>query len=293
MSIIDHEDDGIIHFVTEEDVVVFDEENEGGGSDEYLDDEENIFDESLINRRLEARLRAYDEGDPDAIRRLKEDEVSTFVMWLKRSRTVGNFKFDILSMLTFSPTRYKASKKILTDAKKNRSLDSEKDKDDPSISKEERRAIILEEQKRHVHYTKFWSIIWEEVFSKWFLSVLILFLVIFGVTLKVVFSSISAMRHGGSKLWYVMLIVIMLEIAWNCFKHLRAAWVIAVEKTEATIASRAVDTAKKAAEKKTEAKKERKRQQISSASEQSTNGPIRPSRRGHNRWSGGNSTTTP
>lgn len=38
MNVIDHEDDGIIHFVTEEDVVVFDEKNEEG--DEYTDDEE-------------------------------------------------------------------------------------------------------------------------------------------------------------------------------------------------------------------------------------------------------------
>lgn len=267
MNVIDNEDD-IITFDTEEDVIILDEEDEGEGSDEYADDEENIFDESLINRRLEKRLRAYDEGDYEAIRRFKEAKVSAFVMWLKRSRTVGSFKFDILSMLTFSPTYFKESHKKLKVAKEKRREDS-------------------------AHYKKFMSGIWEEVMSKWFLSVLVMFIVVFLVALKVIFSSISAMRHGGSKLWYVLLILIMAELAWNFFKSLRRAWVIAVESIEATIAAREVEIAKKTAEKKTEAKKKKKQQQINSASEQSTSGPIKPSRRGHNRWSGGSSTTTP
>lgn len=258
-----------------------DTETEGTEEDDFSQYDENPFtDRSLLDQWV-----ADDTGDVEFLEKLRQLKAERRAKRRKTGRTTGNFLIELLTMLTFSPTRFFAGWDTFS---KFLHLG------ESSLDGNDRIAGKLYKRKKYAFCAG--------ILTLSFILPTISELIGFGLGAWGLKVAIVKLGSGGffHKLWFLVVAIVAYAAAWNFFKSILKSIIGVMEESYNTVteAKNKADKARKAQEEKKraaekaveEARKQRQKQKIASKTGDPASKPtqpVRPSGRGRYRQSGG------
>lgn len=267
-------------------LVFYNETEEPETNDITEDADEDEFTRPVGNPFIsQAEIDALLDGDDsDAMSLLKERRYKERIQRRKTGRSVGDFKFDLLTALTLSPSRFSAELKTFL---KFVRLGQYREDEEGNLP-DELECDQLYQMKK--------LIFWRAVTKRSFLSPIVPEIIVFAAAIFGFFYGISwlSAKFGPLKLLWT---VIAFEVAWNLFKSILRSVISVMRTTHDAVIDKKkdADKAKKAqiaqqeARRKAQekARRETERQKPAPAEEDQSEEPIRPSGRRHYRRSGG------
>lgn len=252
---------------------------EGADEDEFTRPVGNPF---ISQAEIDALL---DGDDSDAMSLLKERRYKDRIKRRKTGRSVGNFKFDLLAALTFSPSRFVAELKTFLDYVR---LGQYREDEEGNLP-DEAECDQLYQAKKVIfwHTVTKQSFLWPAIFE-----ILILLMAVFG------FKSGMSQLMRSFGLFRLFMVIAALIAGWVSFKSILRSVISVMRTTHDAVIDKKkdADKAKKAqlaqqeARRKAQEKERReamRRQTPAPTEENHSEEPIRPSGRGRYRRSGG------
>ena len=271
----------------DEELVFYNEAEEPETNDIAEDADEDEFTRPISNPFIsQAEIDALLDGDDsDAMCLLKERRYKDRIKRRKTGRSVGNFKFDLLAALTFSPSRFVAELKTFLDYVR---LGQYREDEEGNLP-DEAECDQLYQAKKVIfwHTVTKQSFLWPAIFE-----ILILLMAVFG------FKSGMSQLMRSFGLFRLFMVIAALIAGWISFKSILRSVISVMRTTHDAVIDKKkdADKAKKAQLAQQEARrkaqeKERKeamrRQAPAPTEENHSEEPIRPSGRGRYRRSGG------
>jgi hypothetical protein len=271
----------------DEELVFYNEAEEPETNDIAEDADEDEFTRPVGNPFIsQAEIDALLDGDDsDAMSLLKERRYKDRIKRRKTGRSVGNFKFDLLAALTFSPSRFVAELKTFLDYVR---LGQYREDEEGNLP-DEAECDQLYQAKKVIfwHTVTKQSFLWPAIFE-----ILILLMAVFG------FKSGMSQLMRSFGLFRLFMVIAALIAGWVSFKSILRSVISVMRTTHDAVIDKKkdADKAKKAQLAQQEARrkaqeKERKeamrRQAPAPTEENHSEEPIRPSGRGRYRRSGG------
>lgn len=251
---------------------------EGADEDEFTRPISNPF---ISQAEIDALL---DGDDSDAMSLLKERRYKDRIKRRKTGKSVGDFKFDLLAALTFSPSRFVAELKTFLDYVR---LGQYREDEEGNLP-DEAECDQLYQAKKVIfwHTVTKQSFLWPAIFE-----ILILLMAVFG------FKSGMSQLMRSFGLFRLFMVIAALIAGWVSFKSILRSVISVMRTTHDAVIDKKkdADKAKKAqlaqqeARRKAQEKERREaeRQKPAPAEEDQSEEPIRPSGRGRYRRSGG------
>lgn len=252
---------------------------EGADEDEFTRPISNPF---ISQAEIDALL---DGDDSDAMCLLKERRYKDRIKRRKTGKSVGDFKFDLLAALTFSPSRFVAELKTFLDYVRL----GQYREDEKGNLPNEAECDQLYQAKKVIfwHTVTKQSFLWPAIFE-----ILIFLMAVFG------FKSGMSQLMRSFGLFRLFMVIAALIAGWVSFKSILRSVISVMRTTHDAVIDKKkdADKAKKAQLAQQEARrkaqeKERKeamrRQAPAPTEENHSEEPIRPSGRGRYRRSGG------
>lgn len=252
---------------------------EGADEDEFTRPISNPF---ISQAEIDALL---DGDDSDAMSLLKERRYKDRIKRRKTGKSVGDFKFDLLAALTFSPSRFVAELKTFLDYVR---LGQYREDEEGNLP-DEAECDQLYQAKKVIfwHTVTKQSFLWPAIFE-----ILILLMAVFG------FKSGMSQLMRSFGLFRLFMVIAALIAGWVSFKSILRSVISVMRTTHDAVIDKKkdADKAKKAqlaqqeARRKAQEKERReamRRQTPAPAEEDHSEEPIRPSGRGRYRRSGG------
>lgn len=252
---------------------------EGADEDEFTRPISNPF---ISQAEIDALL---DGDDSDAMCLLKERRYKDRIKRRKTGKSVGDFKFDLLAALTFSPSRFVAELKTFLDYVRL----GQYREDEKGNLPNEAECDQLYQAKKVIfwHTVTKQSFLWPAIFE-----ILILLMAVFG------FKSGMSQLMRSFGLFRLFMVIAALIAGWVSFKSILRSVISVMRTTHDAVIDKKkdADKAKKAqlaqqeARRKAQEKERReamRRQTPAPTEENHSEEPIRPSGRGRYRRSGG------
>ncbi len=252
---------------------------EGADEDEFTRPISNPF---ISQAEIDALL---DGDDSDAMSLLKERRYKDRIKRRKTGKSVGDFKFDLLAALTFSPSRFVAELKTFLDYVR---LGQYREDEEGNLP-DEAECDQLYQAKKVIfwHTVTKQSFLWPAIFE-----ILIFLMAVFG------FKSGMSQLMRSFGLFRLFMVIAALIAGWVSFKSILRSVISVMRTTHDAVIDKKkdADKAKKAqlaqqeARRKAQEKERReamRRQAPAPTKENHSEEPIRPSGRGRYRRSGG------